>query len=63
MTKRQKDAVGATGAVLATIASLWIIIAGLSMGIVFFIFAGFFFLLATCASIMIYLLRGTTWPK
>lgn len=61
MSQRTKATWSAVGAVLATLASIWIIGVGFHLLMPLFVFAGFFFLLCTTVGIMIYLLKGTTW--
>ena len=61
MSERAKAAWAAVGAVAATLASLWIIGVGFYLLVLFYVFAGFFFLLCTAVGIMIYMLRGTKW--
>lgn len=61
MSERAKAAWSAVGAVMATLASIWIIGVGFYLLMPFFVFAGFFFLLCTAVGIMIYMLRGTKW--
>lgn len=61
LSAKAKDRWSALGAVVATIVSVWIMGVGLYLTSPFFIFAGFFFLIATCLGITFYLLKGTTW--